>query len=110
MLGGVLAGHADHHPGMRQVVAHQHGSDGHKSYPRISNLTGKGVGNDLAQGLAHLLGSARRPLHRNTVTVSTMRTPSVSSTSRSAAQSVPSTTERALPTAAQAISARCHKS
>src|SRR4051812_22762976 len=39
-----------------------------------------------------------------------MRTPSASSTNRSAERSVSSTTARALPTAAQAISARCQRS
>ena len=55
-------------------------------------------------------GPPRRRLHRHTVTVSTIRTPSASSTTRSAARSVSSTTGRAEPTAAQAISARCQRS
>ena len=43
-------------------------------------INGKRVGNDLPDGFGHLLWPAGGPLHRKTVAVSTMRTPSVSST------------------------------
>jgi len=100
--------------GMAEIGGYPDVGDCDQSHSWVPDFAAKqGVGNYLPHGLGYLIGSTRRRaprLHRYTVTVSTMRTPSASSTMRSAERSVSSTTSRALPTAAHAISARCHRS
>ena len=107
---GRLARHAHHDAGVGQVGRDQHAGHRHEADPRVAHLAREAVGDDLAQRLRHLLRAPPRRSHRHTVMVSTMRTPSAASMTRSADRRVSSTTGRAVPTAAQAISARCHRS
>src|SRR6185312_9834346 len=97
-----------------QVVGYPHVGDREEPDPRVAHLTAyERVGDGLANGRGDLVRAPRGlspRSHRYTVAVSRMRTPSASSIRRSAARKVPSTTSRALPTAAHAISARCHRS
>src|SRR5262245_41975771 len=100
--------HAD--PGVGQIVGDEDAGDGDEADPGIPDLAGERLGDHLADGAGHLLRATGRLPHRYTVAVSTIRTPSVSSTVRSAARRISSTTGRADPTTAHAISARCQRS